>query len=95
MGFTFALTVGAALLAVWLDVRLASIRPQEPLAILLHAAISIFGLFAAVGLLYLVHGVPQSLFLVAVLTLFLPALVYALVAGAWLLRAFAGLARAG
>lgn len=95
MDFTLALTVGAALLALWLDARLASIRPQDPMQILLHAGLSVFALFGSVGVLYLVHGIPQRLFLVVVMTVFLPALVYALVAGAWLLRAIAGLARVG
>ena len=91
--FSLALMVGAALLALWLDLRLAGLRPQTPAQGLIHAAVSLFGLFAAVGLLYLVHGVPQTLFMVVVLSVFLPALIYALVAGAWMLRALADLAR--
>jgi hypothetical protein len=94
--FTLALTLGAGLLAVWLDARLASFRPQTPGKSLLHAVLSLVGLGASVGLLYLVHGVPQLMFLVAVLTVFLPALIYALLAALWMLRMLtdlAGLAR--
>ena len=92
--FTLALAIGAALIALWLDVRLAAVRPGTPAQILTHAVMSLFALFGSVGLLYIVHGVPEGMFLVVVLTVFLPALVYALVAVAWLLRALAELARA-
>jgi hypothetical protein len=48
---------------------------------------------ASVGALYLVHGIgiSQSLFMVAVFVLFLPALVYALLTGLWLIRTVAEL----
>jgi hypothetical protein len=94
--FTLALTFGAGLLAVWLDSRLASLRPRTPGKSLMHAVLSLVGLALSVGSLYLVHGVPQTLFMVAVLAVFLPALIYALLAGLWMLRALtdlAGLAR--
>jgi hypothetical protein len=94
--FTLALTFGAGLLALWLDARLVSLRPKTPGMSLLHAVLSLVGLAASVGLLYLVHGVPQTLFMVAVLTVFLPALIYALLAALWMLRALTdltGLAR--
>jgi hypothetical protein len=91
--FTLALVFGAGLLAFWLDARLASVRPQDPAQTLMHAGISLFGLFAAVGVLHLVNGVPQMLFMVTVLAVFLPALIYSLVAGAWMLRALADLVR--
>ena len=94
--FTLALPFGGALLAMWLDLRFAGLRPRTPAQSLIHALLSLFGLTASVGLLYLVHGVPQTLFMVAVLTVFLPALIYALLAALWMLRALtdiAGLAR--
>jgi hypothetical protein len=86
MSFTLGLTLGAALLAAWLDNRLGDSRPGSPEKRLIHAALSLVGLFASVGLLYLVHGVPQTIFIVAVMGAFLPALVYALLAGFWMLR---------
>jgi hypothetical protein len=91
MDFTLALMLAAAMLAAWLDFRLGDARPETPMQRMVHAGLSIFGLFAAVGLLYLVHGVPQTVFMVAVLTVFLPALVYAVLAGLWMLRALVDL----
>ena len=38
-----------------------------------------------------VHGVPQGLFIATVLAVFFPALVYALLAGLWMLRALSEL----
>ena|SRR2546423_8700780 len=89
--FTLGMLIGGGLLAVWLDARLGDARPESPMQRMVHAALSIFALLGAVGLLYLVHGVPQGLFLVTVLTVFLPALVYALLAGVWMLRALTDL----
>lgn len=89
MSFTFGLMLGAALLAVWLDNRLGDARPQTPAQRLLHVCLSLFALFASVGLLELVHGIPPVAFMAAVLAVFLPALVYALLAGFWMLRTLA------
>jgi hypothetical protein len=87
---TLGLAIGAALLAAWLDVRLGDARPQTPKQTLIHAALSVVGLMSSVGLLSLVHGIPQGTFMVVVLTVFLPALVYAMLAGFWMLRALTG-----
>ncbi len=89
MDFTTALTLGAGLLAIWFDLRLLAVRPKSPAQSLLHAGLGLLALFGATGLVYLVHGVPQALFMVTVLVVFLPALVYALLAGLWMLRALA------
>ncbi|MFL5919317.1 MAG: hypothetical protein ACJ74L_03995 [Gaiellaceae bacterium] len=89
--FTLALTLGATLLAIWLDVRLAGVRPKSPMASLVNAGLSLIGLMSASGLLYLVDGMPQVAILATVLAVFLPALVYALLAGLWMLRALSGL----
>ena len=91
MGFTLTLTVGAALLAAWLDVRLANLRPKTPTQSLTHALISVLALVGSAGLLGLIYGIPQIAFLVVVLGVFLPALVYALLAGWWMMRALAEL----
>jgi hypothetical protein len=90
--FTLALTFGGALLAMWLDTRLASVRPRTPTWSLIHALLSLVALLSSVGLLYVVHGIPENLFMVAVLTVFFPALVYALLATLWMLRALTDLA---
>jgi uncharacterized membrane protein len=91
MGFTLTLTLGAALLAAWLDVRLANVRPKTPTQSLTHALISVLALVGTAGLLGLIYGIPQIAFLIVVLAVFLPALVYALLAGWWMMRALAEL----
>jgi uncharacterized membrane protein len=91
MGFTLTLMVGAALLAAWLDVRLANLRPKTPTRSLTHALISVLALIGQAGLLGLIYGIPQIAFLAVVLGVFLPALVYALLAGWWMMRALAEL----
>jgi hypothetical protein len=87
---TLGLAVGAALLAAWLDARLGDARPQAVKQIFLHAALSVVALMGSVGLLSLVYGIPQATFMVVVLTVFLPALVYTLLAGFWMVRALTG-----
>src|SRR2546421_5394777 len=89
--FTLGMLVAAGLLAAWLDVRLGDARPESPMQRVVHAALSIFALLGAVGLLYLVHGVPQGLFIATVLLVFFPTLIYALLAGLWMLRALTDL----
>ena len=89
MSFTLTLTLGAALLAVWLDARLASLRPKTPLGGLLHAAVGALAVLGAAGLLGLVYGIPQPAFAAMLLGVFLPALVYSLLGGLWMLRTLA------
>ena len=88
---TIGLVLGAAMLAAWVDARLGEARPHTPTQVLIHGGLSAVGLFSSVGLLSLVYGIPEGPFMVAVLTVFLPALVYALLAGLWMLRALSGL----
>jgi hypothetical protein len=87
--FTLAMALAAAMLAVWLDMRLGDVRPEEPMQRVMHAGLSLVALFAATGLLSLVYGIPQGLFMVVVLTVFLPALVYSMLAGIWMMRVLA------
>ena len=91
MGYTVALTLGAALLAVWLDTRFPGIRPKTAAQGLTHAAIGVFSMLGAAGLLQLVYGIPDKAFMAVVLGVFLPTLVYALLGGLWMLRALANL----
>ena len=91
MAFTLMLTLGAALLAVWLDDRFPGLRPKTAAQGFVHAAIGVFVMFGAVGLLQLVYGIPDGAFMALVLGVFGPALVYALLAGLWMLRALANL----
>jgi hypothetical protein len=91
MNFTLALTLGAGLLAAWLELRLAGLRPKTHSQALVHALISVLVLVGVAGVLALLYGIPQVAFLSILLGVFLPALVYALLAGFWMLRALAEL----
>ena len=93
MNFTLTLTLGGALLAVWLDARFTGLRPKTVAHGLAHAIASIFAVNGAAGLLLLVYGkISDEAFMGVVLGVFLPTLVYALVTGLWMLRALVGLA---
>jgi hypothetical protein len=93
--FTLTLTLGAGMLAVWVDGRFPRVRPKTAAAGFVHAALGCFAVLGAAGFLALVYGIPQWLFMGAVLGVFLPALVYSLLAGLWMLRALANLTLAG
>ena len=94
MGFTLTLTLSAALLALWLDTRFPALRPNTAAQGLTHAAIGVFAMLGAAGLLQFVYGIPQAAFMAIVLGVFLPALTYALLGGLWMLRALANLTAA-
>jgi hypothetical protein len=89
MSFITGLTLGAAMLALWLDTRLGNARPETPARRTLHVGLGIVALFVSVGVLSLVHGLGQGVILVGVLTMFLPALTYALLAALWMMRTLA------
>jgi hypothetical protein len=91
MSFTLTLSLGAGLLAIWLDTRFPGIRPKTAAQGLTHAAVGVFAMCGAAGLLALIYGIPQWAFMAALLTVFLPSLVYALLAWLWMLRALANL----
>lgn len=91
MDFTLTLTLGAGLLAIWLDDRFAGLRPKTAAHGLIHAVVSAVALIGVAALLAFIYGIPQTVFMVVVLTVFLPALVYALLSGLWMLRALRNL----
>jgi hypothetical protein len=91
MNFTVTLTLGASLLAIWLDTRFAGLRPKTPEQGLIHAVIGAVALIGVGTLLAFLHGIPQTIFMIVVLAAFLPALVYALLGGLWMLRALRNL----
>ena len=95
MAFTLTLTLVAGLLAIWFDARFPGLRPKTAAQGLIHAAVGVFSMFGAAGLLQFVYGIPDRAFMAVVLGVFLPALVYALLAGFWMLRALANLTLAG
>ena len=95
-GIAFAgpLTVGAALIAVWADCRLGERRPATPMRRFVHAGIAFAILQIASGLAaHVAHGAPKGQGIAAIFFLLLPSLVYAFVAGVWLIRTLADAAR--
>lgn len=94
--FGIVLACGAALLAVWVDVRLSARRPEAPLRCVGHAAAAYAVVQLAAFAFSLVAGGSASttLRLVALLIVFLPALVYAFLSGVWLMRMLAAVTRA-
>lgn len=80
---TFALTLvtGAALLALWFDVRLPTLAPAGLRAIVLHAAL-------AVGVLQLIPGdaaSPVGVY-IALFGIALPALIYVFLVAIWFIK---------
>jgi len=95
VGFVVFLAVGAALLALWVDVRWERWRPGSPTRRMAHS-------FAAYAVLRLVSvatvhlagaGAPLGQRLAVLLLLFAPGLVYAFLAGLWVMRTLADVAR--
>jgi hypothetical protein len=92
---TLALTLGASLLAVWLDARLTFLRPKTAASGLIQAAVGVMSVLGAAGLLMLLYGdISDRAFMGVLLGVFLPALTYALLTGLWMLRALANLTAA-
>ena len=89
--FTFALAAGALLLASWVDARVGDSRPEAPAKRIGLCLLAVLALQGSVGGLYLVQaaGASQAGIMAAVLGLFLPALIFALLTGLWLLRMLA------
>ena len=89
--FMAALVGAALLLAFWCDLRFGGLRPSGPSRRIVHAAVAYVVLQVAVAVVGKVdHGGELSpAMLVAVLAVFLPALVYSFLTGMWLLRTLA------
>lgn len=82
--FTLALPVAAALLAAWVDVRVGT-RPQGPMRCLFAVIVAMAAIRGAAGVLGYVEGRP--VFVLLVLTVLLPTLVFAFLTVAWTMRA--------
>jgi len=96
--FTFVLAGSAFLLASWVDAKVGDSRPASPAKRIGLCLVGVVVLHLSVGGLYLIQaaGASQAGMMAAVLGLFLPALIFALLTGVWLLRMLvdiAGLAR--
>jgi len=91
-GFQISLAVGSAMLAFWLDLRLEDLRPASPASRVGHAAGAYLVLQLVVaGTVSLDHA-SAFVRLCAVFLLVLPSLVYAFLAGVWLMRTLADVA---
>lgn len=79
--FVLALTVGAALLALWTHARFPSLAPERLGRTMLHAALA----FAV--LTFATHVVDSALItFAAIFVVLLPALVYAFLSAIWVLK---------
>jgi hypothetical protein len=95
LNFAGALAVGAAVLACWVDVRLERARPASSTARIGHAlaAFAVVRATTVVSHSIVGSGAPASKLLAVVFVVVLPALVYAFLAGLWLMRTLAEVAR--
>jgi hypothetical protein len=93
--FQLVLPIGAAVLAVWIDVRFDARRPRSPIRRAIYA-------FGACGLLQLATvvfshlggpGAPLAQRLGALFLCLLPGLVFAFLTGFWLMRTLGDVAR--
>jgi hypothetical protein len=93
--FQLVLPIGAAVLAVWIDVRFDSRRPRSPMRRAVYA-------FAACGVLQLATvifshvgapGAPLAQRFAALFLCLLPCLVFAFLTGFWLMRTLGDVAR--
>jgi hypothetical protein len=89
------LAIGAILLAAWLDSRLDSRRPADPMRRIGHGLAAFVVLEVAVGVLAYLEAAHRSepVLMVGLFALFVPALAYACLTGLWLLRTLVDVAR--
>ena len=88
---TLALAVGGLLLASWVDAKVGdSRRPESPMKRIGLCLVGVLLLQASVAGLYLFKS--QAALMMGVFGLFLPALVFAMLTGLWLMRTLADIA---
>lgn len=91
-GFLVTLFAGAAVLAIWLDVRFGERAPKELSRIVLHVIIALIALrVARVGLKSLVEPGEAVQTMLLLFGLLLPALIYVFLSSLWVLRMVRGL----
>lgn len=78
--FALVLTVGAALLALWIDTRLPKLAPVTMGRVILHVGI------ALLTLQLIPKATSNTMIYVGLFGVALPALVYSFLAAIWLLR---------
>lgn len=91
MSFVVGLTIAAALLAVWVDSRFESRRPESLGRRTVHVVVAFATLQAAnFGAHHLIgEHAGDARRLVVVFALFVPSLVYMFLSGLWLMRTLA------
>lgn len=90
VGFVVVLiALGAAAIALWIDVRFPGIAPRDPRGILIHAVVAVAAgqLLVPAGMGLLLAPESEVLRLVAVFGVAFPAITYALLIGIWTIRA--------
>lgn len=95
LAFGILLAVGSALVAFWADVRFERRRPESPVRRMGHsfAAFAVLQLVSAVTVHLSGGGAPLGQRVAVLFLLFAPALVYAFVAGIWVLRSLVDVSR--
>ena len=93
--FGIALAIGAALLAAWVDMRLERKRPGSPGRCFAHAATAFAVVQGTTTAAAALAGseTPRLGLLAVLFGIVLPGLVYAFLAGLWLMRTLAEVAR--
>ena len=87
---TFALAVGGLLLASWVDAKVGDSRPESPMKRIGLCLVGVLSCKCRSPALYLFKS--QAALMVGVFGLFLPALVFAMLTGLWLIRMLADIA---
>jgi hypothetical protein len=87
---TLALAGGGLLLASWVDAKVGDSRPASPIKLIGLCFVGVLLLQVAAGAIYLVGS--QAAIRAFVFGLFLPALVFAMLTGLWLIRMLADIA---
>jgi hypothetical protein len=87
---TLALAGGGLLLASWVDAKVGESRPESPIKLIGLCFVGVLLLQASAGALFLAKS--DAAIMAMVFGLFLPALVFAILTGLWLIRLLAGIA---
>jgi hypothetical protein len=90
--FPISLAIGSALLSIWADFRLERFRPSAPASRVGHAAAAYLVLQLVVAATSTLDHASAFAQLSALFLLVLPCLVYAFLAGVWLMRTLADVA---
>jgi hypothetical protein len=82
------IALGAAAIALWIDVRFPGIAPRNYRGILIHAALAVAAgqLLVPAGLRFVQGLDSHALTLVGVFGIAFPAIIYALLVGVWMIK---------